>query len=278
MSALLSIALLLAPQDDARATLEQAAAARAEATRVRYEALFVETNALEWRSWAVEGTVYRRKSESALGRRFRIEAEIRELRGEDRRRVLLVRNGERYVFVDHEARTYTRGDEALIGGEAGRLAYELLALFPEAPEEILAKGQPVLRGTGSMGGEPCRVVVASMPDGPTAHTWHVSARDGLPRLWETERAIGAGDSLLRRFTVRNLEPIATDENFPPQIFTCAIPEGYRVTEPVPHEPPAAASVSKRAALTTLADSLNPLREHFNAERGHTRVLGLFAPT
>ncbi len=278
MALLLALALLLAPQDDARAVLEQSAAARAAAARGRYDASFVESNALEWRSWAVDGTVFWRDHENDLGKRFRIEAEIRELRGEDRRRVLLVRNGKRYVFVDHKARTYTRGDVPLIGGEPSRLAYELLTLFPAEPTKIASAGKPSLRGNESMGAEPCRVVVASTPDGPTDHTWYLSARDGLPRLWETRRPIGEGDSLHRRFTIKKLELIASDDDYPPETFVSGIPEGYRLVEPVPYVPPTPAAAREVTAPTTLVESLQPLREHFNAERGHTRVLCLFAPT
>ena len=58
-----------------------------------------------------------------------------------------------------------------------------------------------------------------------------------------------------------------------------VPEGYEQRAPLEwNDPEQRERLDSQSIITELGPSLEAFREHFNAERGHVRAVGVFAPT
>jgi hypothetical protein len=243
--------------------------ALAAASPLSVSATLSRTQALTWESHLAEGTVVVDRARGA----FRVDARVRELRGAEEREVTLAKEGARFFFLDHGARTFLEGDSPALGGLAGRMCLDLAQLTPSEPSYTAQAGAPALREPLTLAGVRCLALLAKVPDGPTAQTWYVGERDFLPRLWESARDLGEGDSLRKRCTVHSLQPHA------PALPAFAVPEGYARGEPVAwSDPEARAARPDAGGFASLLDGIEPLRAQFNAEKGKVRALGLFAPT
>ena len=261
---LLSTLLWAAQGADASAVL--AAAERALGTRppLTYEANLARTQVLSWTSHLAAGTV----SLAANGD-FRVDATIKVLRSEEpERRVSLVRRGEEFAFLDHDKRRIIRGDVPVVGGLASRLAHDLAQLLPVPPAELTDAAVGPRTTVGSKAAVP---VTGTSAGGILRHTWHLDLTDHLPLLWETELDLGAGETLRKRLTVRELRGQA----YAPQ----ALPEDYAEAEAVVWDDPEDRERGRDGnRYTSLVDTIEPFRAHFNAEKAHLRAVGLFAPT
>ncbi|MEM7305713.1 MAG: hypothetical protein AAF682_03530 [Planctomycetota bacterium] len=265
---LLATLLLLAQDPGAQGLLRAAQDAYETQPRVEYEGALVRAQVLTWTSHTARGTVALDPGADA----FRVDVSVEQARVDGSRRITLMREGERYVFVDHDARTWTEGAEPGIGGLPSRLAYDMAQLFPAAPSELLA-AEPGLGEPTKLGERDCETVTAQLPEGPTAHVWHVDSADRLPRLWRTKRDLGGGDTIDKQLTVRTLARRA--EPLP----AAQAPADYARAEPVDWQDPEDADKAQaEGVFTELEGSVEPVREHFNSLKKHVRALGLFAPT
>jgi hypothetical protein len=264
---LLAAALVL---QDPAAVLADMQEALASASPIEVHATLSRTQALTWESHLAEGTVVADLERGT----FRVDAAVRDLRDEVGRDVTLIRADGRYVFLDHAARTRAEGETPLLGGVASRMAYDLARILPAEPAHVADAGAPSLGEPLTLGGVPCRTLLAKTSDGPTAHVWYLASSDGLPRLWETTRELGAGDTLRKRMTIRGI-------GASPQGPDVALGgyAGYERREPAAWEDPEARGRDADAgSFTSLADGVGALREAFNADREHVRAIGLFAPS
>jgi hypothetical protein len=266
--ALLALGALQARRSPAE-VLAEVDRALAAASPFSVQATLSRTQALTWRSHVAEGTLVVDRARGA----FRVDARVRELRQDGEREITLAREGARFFFLDHGAHTFVEGDTPALGGLAGRMCLDLAQLTPSEPAYTAKQGAPALRESLTVGGERCLTLVAKVPDGPTAQTWYVGERDFLPRLWESARDLGEGDSLSKRCTVHALEPHA------PALPPFAVPAGYARGEPEAwSDPEERAARPDAGGFASLVDGIEPLRAQFNAEKGKVRALGLFAPT
>lgn len=265
---MLSLALLLCLAQDPAAVLSQARAA-IDAGPVEAKVNLSRSQVLTWESHVAEGTVVLDPSRDAL----RVDVEVGELRGEQKRRVTLSREGDRYVFVDHGRRIYYEGEGPVLAGLDSRLALDAGQLLPAPPEEVAASGTADLGEPVNLAGVVCLRLDARLADGPTTHRWYLGSADHLPRVWETERDLGRGDSLKKRLTVREIR--RRDKGLEP----FSIPEGYEQRAPLEwNDPEQRERLEVQSSVTELGPSLEAFREHFNAELGHVRAVGVFAPT
>jgi len=262
-----ALGILCLAQDPAEVLAEVGKALDA-ASPLSARVTLARTQALTWQSHVAEATLVVDRARGA----FRVDARVRELRGEQDRSVTLAREDGRFFFLDHDRRTWVAGDAPELGGLAGRLCLDLAQLVPAEPSAVARAGAPELREPVALGGERCLVVAAQMPDGPTAQTWYVGA-DRLPRLWESTRQLGEGDKLQKRCTLHELKARVPA----PPVFV--VPAEYVRMEPeLWDDPEARARRADAGGFASLADGIEPLRERFNAEKGKVRALGLFAPT
>jgi len=262
------LGLLCAAQGPAD-VLAEAERALAAASPLRVRATLSRTQALTWQTHLAEGTAVVDRGRDA----FRVDARVRELRSEEQREVTLAKEGRRFVFLDHGTKTFLEGDSPALGGLAGRLCLDLARLTPAEPSYVAQQGAPGLREPIMLGGERCLTLVAKTPDGPTAQTWYLSERDHLPRLWESARDLGEGDTLRKRCTFHEVEPRAAA--LPP----LAVPEGYSPGQAVAWDDPEERGARPtEGGFISLADGIDALRAQFNAQKDKVRVVGLFAPT
>jgi hypothetical protein len=262
------LAAILCAQDPA-ALLADLQRTLREPPPLAIEATLSRTQALTWESWLAEGTLVVDAAHDA----FRVDVTLREPRAETERSITLFRADGGFVFLDHTARTITRGDDPLLAGLGSRMAWDMARVLPVDPGLLLDAGAPRLGEPLALGGVRCRTVLAKTPDGPTAHLWYVAEADGLPRLWETTRELGAGDTLRKRMTIRGIA-----RGSAPTLDAQEHAE-YAEIDPVawvdPEERTRAADGGK---FTSLAGGIDELREHFNAAKDRVRAVGLFAPT
>jgi hypothetical protein len=262
------LAAILCAQDPA-ALLADLQRTLREPPPLAIEATLSRTEALTWESWLAEGTLVVDAAHDA----FRVDVTLREPRAETERSITLFRADGGFVFLDHTARTITRGDDPLLAGLGSRMAWDMARVLPVDPGLLLDAGAPRLGEPLALGGVRCRTVLAKTPDGPTAHLWYVAEADGLPRLWETTRELGAGDTLRKRMTFRNVERGAAPALAPDEYA------GYAEREPLAWaDPEARARAADAGAFTTLAGGVGALRERFNAAKDHVRAVGVFAPS
>jgi hypothetical protein len=265
---MLSLVLALALQDPAD-LLADSQRALLELAPLSVRATLSRTQALTWESHLIEGTLVLDPARGA----FRVDASVRELRTDAKRSVSLLRDGERYLFLNHDAKTYVAGDSPALGALDARLCYDLAQLFPVDPADLAARGEPALREPLLLAGRRCTTLIAKLPDGPLAVTLYLDDEDGLPRLWQSARDLGEGDTLQRRYTVHAIERHVA------ALPLLAIPEGYEPSTSTGwQDPEAGPKRAKSGSYISLAEDLAPLRERFNREKDRVRVLGLFAPT
>jgi len=246
---------------DVRADLRAASPLAITATLSR-------ARSLNWAGYLAEGSVVLDLDSGA----FRVDASVREVRAEAERDVTLFFDGDAYTYLDHTDRAVTTGDSPLLGGVASRMAWDLARVLPAEPERLIDAGAK-LGDPLSLAGERCRTILAKTPDGPTAHVWYLAERDGLPRVWETSRELGAGDSLRKRMTVRTIETGAEPTLAPAEL------EGYeRRAAPEWDDPEAHERSADAGAFTTLDEGAPTLRAAFNAAKDRPRAIGLFAPS
>lgn len=263
----LSLALCLI--QSAAGALAETERAISGASPLRVTATLSRTQALTWETHLAEGTVVIDRERDA----FRVDARVRELRATEEQDVTLAKEGARYLFLDHGRKTYLEGDSPALGGLAGRLCSDLAKLTPVDPAYAAESGSPALRPSLMLAGERCLTIVAKTPDGPTAQTWYLGEKDHLPRLWESARDLGEGDTLRKRFTAHALE--VHGAALPP----LEVPAGYARGEDVAWDDPEERTArADTGGFVSLADGIEPLRARFNADKGHVRALGLFAPT
>lgn len=243
--------------------------ALAGASPVVVRATLSRTQALTWQSHLAEATITIDRARGA----FRVDARVRELRGEERHDLTLAKEDGRFFFLDHTRKTFRASDSPALGGLPGRLCLDLARLMPAEPSFLAQKGSPALGTPVTLAGKRCLVLTAETPDGPTAHTWYLAQDDFLPRLWETSRSLGEGDTLKKRFTVQELR---TGSAALP-VFT--VPAAYTLGPDVAWEDPEERSRRSDAGrFVSLADGIDALRAEFNAGKDKVRALGLFAPT
>src|SRR5262245_52529762 len=93
-----ALCLAQSPSD----VLAEAERALAAASPLRVRATLSRSQTLTWQTHVAEGTVVVDRGRDA----FRVDARVRELRSEEERAVTLAKEGARFVFLDHGAKTF----------------------------------------------------------------------------------------------------------------------------------------------------------------------------
>lgn len=216
--------------------------------------------------WHVRGSVESLAAPGATTS-VRVEGEVTAPSGATLR-LEAERRNDTWIFLDHTARTWTRGAHS---GAAGPDGEALAGMALAALGNLAARACEAKNETRAFGKVTCQVVECF--EDPVRTTWYLGVLDGLPRLVERTTTLDANERLAERLQVVEPRVIGPDHALSP----LQPPSDYREV--------AAIKRSERSARPTaldspvsLADSLAPLREHFNAGSGHTRWIGLFAPS
>lgn len=272
MMVLLQTLVLSLAQDPADALRGALSSVRA----LRYEATLQRSLVVEEETWRASGGVVLARAAGTAPFRARVEARVSCTDPAAPRDVVLVRNGEHWLFVDHGTRSFVLGDSAHLGGEWSETAWRLVLrdLLIDAP--FAEAGGLAETRAETYAGEACRRFDGESGDARKKLALWIGAADLLPRLVERTTKLPGAETLVERLTLAKL---AQNPSYFVDPFDLTPPEGYARREPeIASTSEPSAPESTPAALVQVASDVTPVRDAFEAQRGKPRVIGLFAPT
>ena len=215
---------------------------------------------------------------------MKVQAEIQSTKHPDPLRIEVTCDGTRWLFVDEKSKSFARGRDRAVGGQAGREALHLVAAELSDPQRLLrAVKSATIRHEGftTFSGSRCHKIFIESKDGAQRATWYISADGLLPLLIERTGDAKELNHINSRLTLMEVRvnPPLQGESFQP-----IPPQGFRelahLSSPVERTAGAAEAKGPRPApeLVSLAPSGAPLIDWFNHNRDKLRVIGLFAPS